>query len=69
MGGQCIDSLAEQFPRLGNDAKYSEIMDLWKSYHLKPITQIPEDVVKRINEIIEKGYEYAHINCGSFRLG
>ena len=55
MGGQCIDGLAELFPRLGNNAKYLEIMNLWKSYHLKPIDQIPENVVKRINEIVEKG--------------
>lgn len=53
-GGQCIDSLANEFPRLQKNPLYMEILDLWKKYHLKHISDIPADAVKRINDIIQE---------------
>lgn len=51
-GGQCVDSLAEEFKSLGRNKLYAEMLDLWKKYHLKKISDIPQSDVDRINEIL-----------------
>ena len=53
-GGQCVDALAEEFPRLSHNRLYVEILDLWREYHLKNISSIPADKVNRINELLNK---------------
>ena len=50
-GGQCIDSLAKEYRKLSNNKKYTEIMDLWKEYHLRSLSQIPAEIVDKINDI------------------
>lgn len=52
-GGQCIDSLAKEYSKLSNNKKYTEIMELWKKYHLRPLSQIPADIVEKVNNIIQ----------------
>lgn len=52
-GGQCIDSLSKEYKALANNKLYAEMEALWKAYHLKKKSDIPEEVVTRINELIE----------------
>lgn len=54
-GGQCVDTLAADFPALRRNGKYMEMKHLWALYHLKPVSKIPASVVERINEILKEG--------------
>ena len=52
-GGQCVDTLSEEFNSLANNKLYQEMLELWKAYHLMKKSDIPEKVLNRINEILE----------------
>ena len=52
-GGQCVDSLAEEFKTLSRNKLYQEMLALWKAYHLKKKSEIPTEIVNRINELVE----------------
>lgn len=54
MGGQCIDTLREQYKGLAKNRTYTEISDFWKKYHLKKISTIPTADVDAINDMLEK---------------
>ena len=51
-GGQCVDTIAKSYRNIGRNALYKEIAELWKKYHLKKISDIPQYDVDRINEIL-----------------
>lgn len=51
-GGQCVDDLKNTYKSLANNKLYCEMYDLWRAYHLKKKSEIPADVVKRIEEIL-----------------
>lgn len=51
-GGQCIDTLYNNFKSLHHNKLYIEIMDLWQKYHLKNIDIIPQNDIDKINQII-----------------
>lgn len=51
-GGQCVEELAKEFESLATDKLYNTIIDLWKKYHLKRISDIPAADKKIIDEII-----------------
>lgn len=51
-GGQCIDTMYDNFKSLHSNELYKKIMELWKNYHLKSIDDIPQNIVNEINDII-----------------
>ena len=51
-GGQCMDSLLDEYKGLRNNKLYMDILNLWKEYHLKKISDIPADVIEHISYII-----------------
>ena len=53
-GGQCVDDLAEEFKELASNERYMKIVELWKGYHLKRVSQIPADALERINAILSE---------------
>lgn len=46
--GQCLDTIKKYI----NDPLFNEIYDLWKKYHMRDASFIPEKDMNRIKEII-----------------
>ena len=48
-GGQMIDDLYNEFPRFKHSTIYRTIKELWEKYHLKNISDIPEEDKQKID--------------------
>lgn len=49
MGGQCFDTILNDFPEVKKNPVFMEIYDLWKNYHLNDLhaeTKAQEDLLK-----------------------
>lgn len=51
-GGQCIDSLAEEYKTLRHNGLYMMLFHFWKKYHLKKYNEIPAMDRMIIEEIL-----------------
>lgn len=59
-GGQCVDSLAEQYKSLRNNKFYMRILDLWQKYHLNDMHAGTPEQEKAIKEWKAQGNTYDH---------
>ena len=48
-GGQMLDELFNSNARFRNSTIYKTILDLWNKYHIKDVTNIPEDDKKKMD--------------------
>lgn len=57
-GGQGIERLAADFPELAKNATYSEILDLWKKYHLNDMHAGTVKQENLVNRWLARGHRY-----------
>ena len=56
-GGQCLDDLFNEFKSLRHNRLFNECYSIWSKYHLKKISELPEEIIAEINNILENGEE------------
>lgn len=50
--GQCLDDLFNNYKSLRHNRLFNEVYSLWKQYHLKSKCDLPAEVIKEVEKLL-----------------